>query len=451
MVLLYLALGLGYALKVPKWNAPDEPAHFNYVRHVATTGTLPVLQMGDYNQEYLSELTSTNFPDSKPIDAIRYESHQPPLYYALAAAVYRLADGGSLDRQVLALRLFSLLFGAAVVVSIYAVGREAFPIRPLWALGAACFAAGVPMHIAMSAAVENDSLGILLLSLVLLVSLGGLRAGFSTRRCVLMGALIGLTLLTKVTAYVAAVLPLAAFLLRARLKAAEASPALEVSADGEPALALLWKEDQANREPPLSRRLLLVYGTALALSWWWFVRNALTYGGLDIFGLGRHNEVVVGQPRTVFNLDGLTYFVTTTFQSFWAQFGWMGIVVDRRIYLALALLSAFVLLGLIVFAWRLWRRPARLAPTERAALLLLVLTLALVVGELLYYNLTFIQAQGRYLFPAMAAIALLFVVGFLELVPRPLHTLGVVGLYFALVALDIVCLVRFVAPYFGTL
>ena len=37
----HLALGAGYAIGTPAWEAPDEPAHYNYIRHLAETGDLP--------------------------------------------------------------------------------------------------------------------------------------------------------------------------------------------------------------------------------------------------------------------------------------------------------------------------------------------------------------------------------------------------------------------------
>ncbi|MCA1553249.1 MAG: hypothetical protein LC737_02600, partial [Chloroflexi bacterium] len=50
---LYLALAALYALNTPPWQVPDEPAHYNYIRTIAEQGTLPVLQVGDYDQAYL--------------------------------------------------------------------------------------------------------------------------------------------------------------------------------------------------------------------------------------------------------------------------------------------------------------------------------------------------------------------------------------------------------------
>jgi len=53
IVIVYIAIATLYAINTPKWQTPDEPAHFNYIRYIAETGTLPVLQRGDYDQEYL--------------------------------------------------------------------------------------------------------------------------------------------------------------------------------------------------------------------------------------------------------------------------------------------------------------------------------------------------------------------------------------------------------------
>ena len=43
---LYLALGILFAANTPPWQAPDEPAHYNYVRYLAEQGNFPVLHMG---------------------------------------------------------------------------------------------------------------------------------------------------------------------------------------------------------------------------------------------------------------------------------------------------------------------------------------------------------------------------------------------------------------------
>ena len=56
------------------------------------------------------------------------------------------------------LRLLSVLLGAGVIALVWASARRLFPHRPGRAVIAAGFAAVLPMHVAMMAAVNNDSL-----------------------------------------------------------------------------------------------------------------------------------------------------------------------------------------------------------------------------------------------------------------------------------------------------
>src|SRR3970040_1291762 len=87
IVLTYLVVGTLYAVHTPRWQVPDEPAHYNYIRQVVETRAFPVLEPGDYDQAYLSDLTSTRFPPDKPIGTLEYEEHQPPLLYILVGRV----------------------------------------------------------------------------------------------------------------------------------------------------------------------------------------------------------------------------------------------------------------------------------------------------------------------------------------------------------------------------
>ncbi len=43
ILLVYFVLASLYAIYTPAWQAPDEPAHYNYVRYLAENGHFPVL------------------------------------------------------------------------------------------------------------------------------------------------------------------------------------------------------------------------------------------------------------------------------------------------------------------------------------------------------------------------------------------------------------------------
>jgi 4-amino-4-deoxy-L-arabinose transferase-like glycosyltransferase len=402
IVLAYVALGILYAVSTPPWQVPDEPAHYNYVRYLVEEKRFPVLQMGDYDQAYLHEITTRQFDPALAIDPIQYEYHQPPLYYVLAAPLYA-ALGGAL----LPLRLLSVGFGAALLVVAYLVGKATYPNRAWPALGAAAFIAFIPQHIAMTAGVENDTLAELILGIVLLRLIRWLKADEpdSARQLIGTGVLMGLALLAKAGAYI--VLPLA--LIAVGLKFFRPAPSDTDRAS----------KRRLNIRPALCAIAALLL-PALLLSLPWFIRNALVYGGLDILGLGQHGRVVVGQPRTAEWLAEHGWvnfgriFTSTTFRSFWAQFGWMAVPIDTRIYTALRLLTILVLLGLM-FRWvDKWETK----PRPSSAALLLICSGLLTLATYLGYNLTFYQAQGRYLFPALIPLGIGWSFGLREILRR---------------------------------
>lgn len=459
VVAIYGLLVVLYAVNVPRWNAPDEPAHFNYIRSLAERGQLPILAAGDYDHEYLERLKAARFPPQMPIEALRYESHQPPLYYLLGAALFRASIPFGLAGQVLVLRLLSGLLGLLLLFVAYATVRRIFPGDDWLALAVPSFMAFTPMHVAVNAAIGNDPLADLILAVILWESVGILQAPNLPRACASgerephlpplsaaesgavppsrvgkgarglglsfryqrLGLWLGLALLTKTTAY-AGVLVVAAAVIIAAYRQGH------------------WRRGL--------RGVAGVWALALLVSGWWFLRNAIVYGPGDPFGLQRHASVAAGQPLTGgIGVQALLRFATITFQSFWGQFGWMGVLMDERVYTALAVLSLAAALGLVLYVLALWRGQRSLTPPQRAALLLLLLTLLLVATAMGQYNFTsFLQPQGRYLFPALLAIATGFVLGIRELA-APRHAPVIVSAFLlGLLALDFCALYLYVVP-----
>ena len=380
ILLAYAVIGALYAAYTPPWQAPDEPAHYNYIRALAEEWTLPVIEEGDYDQEYLSRLTSQKFPPELPITPLRYEDHQPPLYYLLAVPVYLLFDGA-----LFPLRLLSVVLGLFLLTVVHRLARTLFPDRSFLALAAVVLIAFLPQHVAITAAVNNDTLAELLLATALWLSIRPHPRPWP------LGAVVGLALLTKTTAYVA--LPVALLALWWT-----GEPGEQTHAD--------FRAFRAFRAFRVFRALF----AALLLAGPWLLRNVTVYGWTDPLGLARHNAVVQGQPRTAewlaqYGPVGLALqFLRTTFQSFWGQFGWMGVPMHPPVYLALAVLS--LLLGVGFLAGWLDRRRPRLTPLQRRGVVLLALSATLTVISYLWYNLTFVQHQGRYLFPALVPLAL---------------------------------------------
>jgi 4-amino-4-deoxy-L-arabinose transferase-like glycosyltransferase len=424
ILLIYLVLGILFAAITPPWQAPDEPAHYNYVRYLAENRRFPILRMGDYSYDYMEEIKGRRFPPDLSIDPIRYEYHQPPLYYLMAVPVYLLADG-----ELLPLRLLSVALGAGVVFLAYAIGRRVYPNWPGLALAAAAFVAFLPQHLATVSQVGNDILAELLFALVLYQLIGWLRvtspaddqppgsgryqsAIDNPQSTIILGLLLGLILVTKTTAYIAVPLALGVLVWR-------------------------WRREGA-RGRRIATDLALVALPAAVIALPWYARNLAVYGWPDFLGLRRHDAVVVGQLRPgeyLAQFGAASYLrrlVEFTFKSFWGVFGWQGVFMDSRIYLAMALLCGMAAAGLILrVAHSVHRRPDALTPgslgvfqnpqsslSNRQSLWLLSATILLTLLVYAWYNLQFVQHQGRYLFTALIPIAIFFALGWDEALRR---------------------------------
>jgi len=408
-VAVFLSLALAYARATPAWQAPDEPAHYNYVAFLATTGQLPVLQPGDYPDGKVPIGPHVRLTD---VSAFRYEAHQPPLFYGLEALVFKLHP------TVFALRALSVLFGAALLPVAFLCARLALPGEPWLWLGIAAFAGFIPMHLFVAGAIENDSLADLVLSLLLLAYLARWPA-------TLMGILLGLAALTKVTIYLPAILlGLAALLLARKWLLSRAGTAVAIAA---------------------------------AVSGWWFVRNGLTYGWPDIFAQGRQAQVAASQTQTgVFGGAQLENFIATGFHSFWGQFGWMSLPLPERDYRVLIAFTVACAAGWVVLAWRrltsstppLPALAVHVGPGEGWRWLGFGVAWAGTVVGLLIYNLKFVQPQGRYLFPALVPIAAFYVLGFAALFPHRAQVGAVAVLSLSLMAFSAYTLPHDLIPAF---
>lgn len=437
LLVAYLIVGALFAVLTPDWQAPDEPAHYNYVRQVAENGNFPVIEVGDWQQDYQNQLTSARFsPDLLGrLDTIQYEDHQPPLYYWIAALVFSITNG-----SLTAVRLLSVLFGAGVLWCAYQIALVMLPDRPGVALATAAFVGFLPQHMAMLSAVNNDGLAELLIGLTLLATIRYLKSPVveatrqvgATRRVastvfakipptLVLGILVGLISITKLTGYfLVGVVPLAIFLRWWGGDFVGAHRPKGISA--------------GHRAPHLLMNLALFFSPVLILGGLWWLRNFGVYGFPDLLGLRAHDLVVVGQPRTAQFIaeNGQNAYISRaineTFNSFWGQFGWMALPLQGWMYRIFQGLLLVVIGGLVVDRFILRRSEGKLesvgaqraAPLrdtslensgQRNAWLILWLTLVLAVLAFIYYNTVFLQFQGRYLFPGLIPFGLLMALG----------------------------------------
>ena len=436
-LVVYGVLAFGYVTLTPIWQNPDEPAHYTYVAFVAGTGGLPELRQGDWDSALLERLKTGTLQPGDSITTIRYENWQPPLFYLLAAPIVRLGSTDDPAQLLPRLRGLDVVFGAMTLVLAYAVARHLF--EPNLALAVPLTMVGVPMFVAVSAALSADPLANLLAAAIVLVLLKRperavddlqlqlpaaadgrqlrrpaaansrqlqRRGAADDRWSVLLGALLGLGLLTKLELGIFVPIALGVIAARSVRKVRDCAIVLIITA---------------------------VVVTP------WLVHQVTTYGWTDPLALARHAQVVGDQPRFPgFSLDWAGEFLIVSFHSFWAQFGWMAIVAPVRLYAVWGIAAAAALVGLVLARRRL-RHPEWL---------LMLATVAVAFVAYVGYNLAFEQFQSRYVFTALTPIAALLVMGWATILPRRTLPWSVLLVPAALVALNAYTLLRVLVPGF---
>ena len=334
---LWCVGALCVALTNPLGEAPDEQAHFDYVRFLVHTHRLPVQCA------------------SPCVSDVPGEGHQPPLAYVLAALVtWPLFDTGEwvpqalnphfiwqggTDAQALIhgtreqwpwqgtflawrlIRLISLLWVMLGLWLIWLSARTLTP--PVVALGTVAVLAASPQLAFIGGSVSNDGLLFALAAAATYLMI----TATALRGVVWLSIVIALALITKQSAIV--LLPM-----------------------------LIWP---LWRIHPFTQRLK---GAAIAsillvgIAGWWYGRNLLWYG--DIFGFTLFRQTYQNMTLDFTTLATWQSAWQQLMRSAWGVYGWMSITAPSWWYLITTTISIIGICGVgIVLMTRLRHIPAR--------------------------------------------------------------------------------------------
>ncbi|MDO8615952.1 MAG: glycosyltransferase family 39 protein [Dehalococcoidia bacterium] len=372
----FMVLAFAYSVSVPIYEAPDEPAHVEYAHHIASETSLP------------------DMSDS-------YEAWQPPLYYTIGGVTLKIFGLDSIPQNAInpqlglqsnayihgtheafpysggyltvhVLRWISVLFGAGALVFIYMIAITIFPQRKLLALSVTATAGLVPQFAFTSGYATNDIPAVFFATAVVFCGLRLLRephlkwAGAAAVALALGG-------LTKSSVVAVAAVPLLACVL---------AP-VTLRAKG--------------------KMLAVMIALPAVVAGPFYLRNIIQWGAVypdDLLPFPTH-------PRGILDPGYRQIFLPMLRQSYWYYGGWLTVVLSPILYDILNVASVLAVGGAVsAFVSR------QFSEFQHRAMLLLALTIVLAFLGTLYISVFMDwQPQGRYLFPAQAAFAMLFTFG----------------------------------------
>ena len=442
-ILVFVLVGWSYRSVTPLLETPDEPAHFAVANYIAQNNRLSPRP----------EQTRQGPAPTASADVPFY--YAPPLYYLLASSLISEANSAQFAQAVIPnpnfargvglnldlsaenknmyvhtaeqrsphqaqwatsmarVRLFSLFLGMVTVAGCYVLAQQVWPKKWGWRITAVCLVLFNPTFLYLSNGVSNDALLIALSTwcFALMGSLLHQDAPIGWREWTL-ALLLGSAILTKQTGFI--LLP----------------PAL---------LLMVYKARQREWS---HKRFLAVIGTGLvvitAVGGWWYVVNGIRYG--DPLALESHNAL-----PAVANVSQRLLFVAQqgwgAFKSYWAAFGWATIFVAPIWIVFFIALTGFGFTG--------WLFPNNRPSTKLTNLLWL--TLLINSGLMLFWLWRTAAPYGRLLFPVIAPIACLLVLGWQRWLAR-LHLPAIVGqlaVVLPLATLALIAPTRYVQPAFA--
>ncbi len=367
---LFVLVGILYSATIPIFEASDEVWHYPMVDYIADYWALPVqpLEPGQSSGPW------------------RQEGSQPPLYYALGAALTFWIDRSDFeqvrtmnphvsagevtpDRSNLNLvlhnpdlerfpwkgtalavhivRFLSVGLGAWAILLTWSLIRELFPDTAWMAVVSAAIHAFTPMYLFISSTVNNDNLIVPLSTLSLLWMIRMIKSApeLTSRqhlwRHATLGLVLGLAMLTKATGI--GLLPLAA-------------------------ATVFWEAWRLPANKSLQKRtwffvksLGVMAIPLLAVSGWWFYRNYRLYG--DWLGLNAFYAVLGTRdiPASLSQLWGERFSFAA---GYWGNFGGLTINLPDWIYHILNGVAIIAVIGLVARLAR-WSLEPLFTPPEQ--------------------------------------------------------------------------------------
>lgn len=448
--LIILAKSVVWLFTIPIFQSPDEALHFAYVQYLVEEGKRAHPRRGSIvSQELISvaKILNFNWGKSHPVwqdyqtdwqekiknidqkesrEYVTFEQRtikNPPLYYWLATAAYKLVYPYSFLCRFYAVRFFSSLLSLLTLFVIYKTGRICFKSKQE-ALILIMLVAVQPMFSFLSVSINNDILAIFMTTLFIYFALA--KKSFWSFLTIIASLLVKPILAILILVY--------PFVLGKKIikGLAISSAIILIIFLG----SLVVLEDFKQPTTPLFDFIRYQIALADYQSQLIFLFNNLTNGKIFF----QFWQYLIANKNT---------FLHNLFPWYWGVFGWLEATMPLWVYRILKIVCGLAFVGLI--KGLIINKNKNKAKICFLILTIIIFSIGIVFNDFKSYVTegTVFGIQGRYFLPVISAQMILLILGLKTLIPKKFHNLLSLLLIFGSVTLNIVGFLTMYRYFYG--
>lgn len=457
LILTAFINALAWITLIPVGQYPDEQSHFAQVQNIAELGksqfagknntsyevnllekTLHTNRNYNSNNAYtyhpefnimysntlngLEENRFNNLPKNTRITLVKQEgTENPPLYYYLGSAAYKLFNNSNVFERIYSIRIFSAILFIFLIIVAYKIARVVFKKEKILQIALPALLAFMPMLVFASTGVLPDPLTNLLFCLIIYTCVKIIENGFRTKSNLLLVVVFILGFYTRQQFFIIIPIIITAFFLRC-----------------------LWTKNYKG----IALLTLLLLG----------VISCIKFVVSFVPEVGASNYLSIFDKQFLFYLKSmLIHWYRETLPWYWGVYRWLSLTVPHVYYQIIKTLIALASIGFVIKFFLIMKK-RQIEKSDWYLTFFICATFiyafAFAIGDYLFikrYGYPF-GIQGRYFFPLVSAHVSLLLAGYWvlsKLILKKYAKLAVCFLVFLMILFNDLSLAHVTASYYS--
>lgn len=410
--------GIFYLFLIPPGQSPDEWHHFGYGVVLSKKGKPTPEAYEDVNKKIIELMATFHAwkyqnvprPDVLPdkyseiaifggaSHSLFSLSHRAPLYYVISSFIIKGTKKSGILNQFYLIRGFSLILFLLSIYFTYLSARIIFRDNPLYCLAAVSFVSFLPQFVIISTSVNPVNLAVLIVTIFFYLIILAL----FKKKILLIGLFGPLIIAIGFYSHRTALFMIPPFLV----------------------LLLIFFVNSLKNKITTLKNSIIILGIIILFLVLYFVASLLFPGLLNSVDDSSVSSRITDLDRffnyiTTAHLRSFSVSLNDFFKTFWYFSGWLRFGYPPDIYSILTVICLLSFLGLVKYSYhRISKINYNKSIDLPSFLILISAGLPIILGTIIRNVPLYYAPQGRYLFPAISALAVLFVLGIKEIVPK---------------------------------